>query len=279
MTTINQWLTDANRLLDPHTSSPHLEAELLLSAALKKEITYLITYREQLIPGATLEYANQLLQRRLKGEPIAYILGFKEFWSLSLYVNRHVLIPRPETERVVELALEKLPEHKKINVLDLGTGSGAIALALAKERPQWRIIATDISSDALAVANKNAQQLAVTNIHFIQSNWFEKLSSERFHAIISNPPYIAKEDIHLTQRDLQFEPYPALVAGEDGLEAIREIVKVGYDHLFPEGLLICEHGYDQGEPVLKLMNQSGFYSVSLYKDFSGCDRVCVGVRR
>ena len=222
---------------------------------------------------------EQFLQRRLQGEPIAHILGEQEFWSLRLQVTADTLIPRADTERLVELALERVPDDADWSIVDLGTGSGAIALALAKERPGCRILAVDQSSAALNVARGNAQRLGLFNLAFIQANWLESIQPVPcFQMIVANPPYIRADDPHLVRGDVRFEPRQALAAGADGLAAIRRIVQQARDALCPGGWLLLEHGYDQGEAVQALLADAEFEEVTDFIDYGDNPRVAVGRR-
>lgn len=257
---------------------PSFETELLLSHVLTISRSILRAYPEKIL---TLESENKfrdLLNRRLAGEPIAYLLGEKEFWSLPLIVNKNTLIPRPETEQLVQLILEKYSEYTIKTVADLGTGSGAIALALASVRPTWKIVATDLSSNALQIAIKNAANLHLKNITFLQGDWCEALPSQsRYHIIVSNPPYISEKDPHLGIGDLRFEPKNALIAGEEGLSALKIIISRAKYYLISEGLLVLEHGYDQGKIVRQLLQQAGYKNVVTHKDLSGIERVTEAV--
>jgi release factor glutamine methyltransferase len=217
-----------------------------------------------------------MLQRRLQGEPIAYILGEREFFGLSLKVTPATLIPRPETELLVELALQRIPVHGHFRVLDLGTGSGAIAISIAKNRPDANVVAVDASEAALQVARENAQRLGVANTSFLQSEWFSELGGQRYDLIISNPPYVAAGDVHLSQGDVRFEPVSALASGADGLDDIRRIAGQAGDFLEPGGRLLLEHGYDQAAQVRDLLTKNGFLEVFSAKDIAGIDRVSGG---
>jgi len=278
MTSIHAALQEARAALTGLTDSdPEAESELLLEAALGKPRTYLVTWPERELSPSGQTQLQTLLQRRLQGEPIAYILGERGFWSLSLRVTPAVLIPRPETELLVELALDSFPAGRPIRAADLGTGSGAIAAALAGERTGWDIIATDLSTEALAVAKENFRQLGLGNIKTRQGAWCAALEQdERFDLVVSNPPYVEAGDPHLTRGDLRFEPLSALASGEDGLDDIRRIVEQAPDHLRPGGRLLLEHGWKQGEAARKLLRDKGFNGVETHQDLEGRDRVSGG---
>ena len=259
----------------PDSPSARLDAELLLAAALGKSRSYLHTWPEKIVSSETaLTFAEYLLRRRA-GEPVAYILGQQGFWKLDLEVAPHTLIPRPDTELLVETALDLLPASPA-RVLDLGTGSGAIALALASERPAWHITAVDRVLEAVALAERNRQRLQLDNVHVLTSHWFSALDGQRFDLIISNPPYIAAGDVHLGQGDVRFEPESALVAGVDGLDDIREIIQAAPQHLNAGGQLMLEHGYDQAAAVRQLLLDAGFEQVESRKDLGTHERITLG---
>ncbi|MGV6815800.1 MAG: peptide chain release factor N(5)-glutamine methyltransferase [Thiotrichales bacterium] len=273
-------MTSIRELIDAaaptiNSDSPRLDAELLLAHVLGQPRSYLYTWPERKPESAQVQQYHALIARRQRGEPIAYLLNQREFWSLELSVNPSVLIPRPETELLIETLLSRaLPAETEL--LDLGTGSGAIALALAKERPGWRITATDSSQEALATAQDNARRLGLNRISFLCGHWFEALAEQQFDIIVSNPPYIAAADPHLKTGDVRFEPLSALSAGIDGLNDLREIIKKAPAHLKSRGLLIVEHGYDQGAEVAALFAGSGFDSIASLKDLGGRSRATIG---
>jgi release factor glutamine methyltransferase len=273
---IRQLLAAAARDL-PGVEGRH-EAELLLLHVLGRERGWLFAHATDLIDPASAAAFAGLLQRRLAGEPVAYLLGRRGFWTLDLAVSPDTLIPRPETERLVELALERLPEDTSLRVADLGTGSGAIALALASERPQARVLATDMSAGALAVASGNARAHGLDNVEFREGSWHAPLAGERFHLIASNPPYIASGDPHLVRGDLRFEPASALASGDDGLDDIRVIIGGAQAHLLPGGWLLLEHGWDQGGAIRALLDAAGFVEVATAVDLEQRDRVSLGRR-
>lgn len=251
-----------------------IEVQMLLQAVLQVSRAYLLAHPERELNEAELLAYRALLQRRLTGEPMAHILGEREFFGLNLKVTPATLIPRPETELLVELALERLPQG--VCMLDLGTGSGAIALAIAHVRPDVEVLAVDASLAALAVAQGNAQRLGQTNVAFLHSDWFSALAGRRFDLIVSNPPYIAAADEHLARGDVRFEPLSALVSGVDGLDDIRRIVVGACAHIHSEGWLLLEHSYDQAAAVRGLLQAAGYAEVFSMHDLAGIERVSGG---
>jgi release factor glutamine methyltransferase len=252
------------------------EAELLLQHALDRSRAWLFAHADDTIDAAGAARFRALVSRRATGEPLAYVTGRREFWSLDLAVTPDVLIPRTETELLVELALQRIPDAAGCEVADLGTGTGAIALAIARERPRARVLASDLSYAALAVARGNAGRLAIGNIEFAEGDWCAALAGRRFDLIVSNPPYIAAADSHLGQGDLRFEPRAALASGADGLEAIRTIVYAAPAHLQSAGWLLLEHGFEQGRAVRELLEKSGFVEVFTALDLEQRERVSGG---
>ena len=273
MSTIHQLLLAAN---PAGKAEARQEAEILLGHVLQRERAWLFTHADFIPDSAQVEKFEELIAARERGEPIAYLIGHRGFWTLDLLVTPAVLIPRPETELLVELALARIPLGVEFRVVDLGTGSGAIALAIASERPHAHVLATDASADALAVAKANAQRFGITNVEFLEGNWYEPLGSRTFEMIVSNPPYIAANDAHLAQGDLRFEPAPALASGPDGLDAIRQIIDTAPRHLASTGWLFLEHGYDQGERVRNLLSQHSFFEVRTWQDIADHDRISGG---
>ncbi|KRA46988.1 peptide chain release factor N(5)-glutamine methyltransferase [Pseudoxanthomonas sp. Root630] len=263
----------ATRLAGPDARH---EAEQLLLQVIGRDRAWLFAHGDAPLVDADASAFEALLSRRIAGEPVAYLTGHRGFWTLDLQVSPATLIPRPETERLVELALERLPADAPMRIADLGTGTGAIALSLAGERPQARVVATDVSEDALAVARANAMSNGIANVEFRHGSWWAPLRAERFHLIASNPPYIADGDAHLAQGDLRFEPPTALSSGVDGLDAIREIVRGAPAFLLPGGWLLLEHGWDQGAAIRALMTATGFVDVATETDLEQRDRVTLG---
>lgn len=256
------------------SGSARIETQCLLQQVLGVARAYLFAHPERILSEAEEETYQALLLRRLSGEPLAYILGTREFFGLNFNVTPATLIPRPDTELLVELALGRI-SRPQAHVLDMGTGSGAIALAIAHQRPDAEVWACDASAAALAVARDNAQRLGIPNVHFIESDWFSALHGQRFDLIVSNPPYIAADDGHLSQGDVRFEPLTALASGADGLDDIRDIVGQAGAHLEMQGWLLLEHGYDQAARVRELLQASGFAKVFSAQDLSGIER-CSG---
>ena len=257
-------------------SSARIEIQCLLQHVLNVPRAWLLAHSEHYPNETEQSHYHELLQRRLRGEPVAYLLGEREFFGLMFKVTPSTLIPRPETELLVELVLPRIPQQGLCRVLDLGTGSGAIALALAHARPDIEVLGCDASTTALAVAHVNAQQLAIANAAFIHSDWFEAFTAQKFNIIVSNPPYIAAGDPHLARGDVRFEPISALVSGGDGLHDIRHIVAHAPNYLEPGGWLLLEHGYDQAAQVRELLQQTGFDEVFSACDLAGIERVSGG---
>ena len=251
--------------------TPELEAEILLAHVMKQPRSYFRAWPEVVPPPDVCRTFLDLLERRQAGEPVAYLVGTREFWSREFVVTPQVLIPRPDTELLVEKALERIPARTS-TIADLGTGSGVIAITLALERPNSQVIATDRSIQALKLARHNAKRLRAGNVSFIHTSWMTPLTQHHFDVIVSNPPYIASGDPHLKQ-EIRFEPADALIGGHDGLEAIREIVTQSPCHLRPGGWLLLEHGYDQASHVGRLLAESGFVSIECHHDLQGHPRI------
>ena len=260
----------------PDSPTARLDVELLLAAALGKPRSFLHTWPERIVSSeAALTFASYL-QRRRTGEPVAYILGQQGFWKLDLEVAPHTLIPRPETEMLVEATLELVPGFAPTKVLDLGTGTGAIALALASERPLWQVTAVDRVIEAVALAERNRQRLHLDNAKVLNSHWFSAIEGQTFDVIISNPPYIASEDPHLVAGDVRFEPSSALLAGAEGLDDLRLIVDQAPAHLNAGGWLLLEHGFDQGVAVRELLSSKGFEKIQTRRDLGEHERITFG---
>ncbi|MBC3229955.1 peptide chain release factor N(5)-glutamine methyltransferase [Serratia fonticola] len=268
------WLKTATLRLTQSDSAKR-DAEILLGFVTGRARTYLLAFGETPLTAEQTEQLTVLLARRERGEPVAYLVGEREFWSLPLSVSPATLIPRPDTECLVELALERLPAAP-CAILDLGTGTGAIALALASERPDCQLTGIDLQPEAVALAQHNAQKLAINNARFLQGSWFTPVAGQKFALIASNPPYIDEADPHLGQGDVRFEPCSALVAAEQGLADLAVIVQQAADYLEPQGWLLLEHGWQQGENVRALLNAAGFIAVATHRDYGGNDRVTLG---
>ncbi len=275
MITIQSLLKTTRQQLATVSDSPQLDAELLLSHCLDKERSYLYAWGERKVEEAMQQQFNQLIEKRLSDYPIAYLLGHKAFWSLDLIVTEEVLIPRPETELLVETALEKIQMSKAPKILDLGTGSGAIALAIASERTDAIITASDYSNKVLAIAQQNAQKNDIHNISFIQSDWFSKIASQKFDLIVSNPPYISSKDPHL-QQGIRHEPLQALVSGETGLDDINIILHSALYYMKNQAWILIEHGYNQGDAVPLLMTNVGLQHNRCIKDYNENNRLSIG---
>lgn len=276
--TITEALHQATRRLAALHDTARLDAEALLAFTLERNRSYLHTWPDrQLQPGQQAQF-NTLIERRAAGEPVAYLTGHREFWSMELEVTPATLIPRPETELLVELVLQRIPADATWRIADLGTGSGAIALAIGRERAACRIIATDRSAAALAVAHRNAVTLGIHNVEFREGNWLEPLKEEVFDLIVSNPPYVASTDTRLNTSEIRFEPLTALASGPDGLDDIRLIADQARQHLAPGGWLLLEHGFDQGAGVMQLLLNLGYRQVQGHQDVAGIDRVTCGLK-
>jgi len=276
-------LRDACQDLKSLSDTPQLDAEVLLLHALNyypSERTYhrafLRTWPEYQPSAEQLKFFYSCLQQRLKGIPVPYITGKREFWSMEMEVDQSTLIPRPDTETLVEAALNCIPEKAEWNILDLGTGSGAIALALAKERPRSNVYAVDYSYSALKIAKRNAKQLKIGNVYFYQGSWLNGVVEYYFHLIVSNPPYVVDNDPHLQQGDVRFEPRSALASGPDGLDDIRIILAAAKRHLRDNGRILIEHGYDQAKAVQQELGSKKYQCIKQIKDLSNIIRVSSG---
>jgi len=264
-------ITDATTRLGDVSDSARLDAEILVARAIDMPRSYLFAHPEDTLDDAAVSRLKGTVERRLAGEPMAYISGIKEFWSLELMVTPATLVPRPETEVLVELALREIPRKADWKVLDLGTGSGAIALAIASERPLCDITATDVSQDALAIAAQNARHLEIANVEFLQGSWTEPVQDRRFRVIASNPPYVCEGDLHLDS--LQAEPEMALTSGPDGLVDIETIARDCVSIIEPGGILLMEHGAEQRDQVAEILMSYGWESIRCYDDHAGLPRV------
>ena len=276
MTNIQTALSTATELLASSSDSALLDAEVLLCHVLNKARSHLRAWPEKELKTQDYNHYFQLLKQRQQGLPIAYITGKKEFWSRDFKVSPDVLIPRPDTELLIELSLKQISDNPKAHLIDLGTGSGAIAITLAAERPDTKIIATDFSDKALNIAKENASAHQIKNIQFIKSNWFNEITSCNFDLVISNPPYIAHNDPHLSQGDIRFEPDSALIAKDQGLEDIQNISNHARNYLKPGGTLLVEHGYDQQKAVQAIFNSFAYSNITTHTDLSGNPRVTTG---
>ena len=276
MANVSELLKHSDQLQST-SDSPQLDCELLLCYVLDVDRTWLRTWPEKEVSKSLEAKFCALLEKRVQGQPIAYLVGSRGFWSMDLQVSTDTLIPRPETELLVELALGlKLPKNS--HGLDLGTGTGAVVLALATERPDMNFTAVDSQMGAVSLANKNCQNLGLSNVAIFQSDWFDsvQLIDNQFDLIISNPPYISANDPHLQQGDVRYEPNTALVSGIDGLDDLQKIIAKSPAYLKSDGWLLLEHGFDQGAAVVRLMSRAGFKKVVTHKDYNQIDRVTLG---
>jgi len=270
-------LNQGQQLLVAVSDSAKLDCKILLAFVLGKEMSYLLTWPEKKLTEAQFQAFLLLFNRRLKGEPIAYIIQQREFWSLPFYVSPATLIPRPDTELLVEHILA-CHQQSELTCLDLGTGTGAIALALASEQPGWHMDAVDFSHDAVALAQRNAQQLQLAHVNIYQSDWFSTIEQGRkFNIIVSNPPYIDENDQHLSEGDVRFEPLSALVANDNGYSDIKHIAKNAIRFLENHGALYFEHGFEQAHEVRGILKQLGYKDISTFQDYSGNDRVTCAI--
>lgn len=270
-------MTSLSQKLSTNSDTPRLDVEVLLSHVTGKNKTFFMTWPEHVLSASQLTALEALIERRLQGEPIAYLTGEREFWSFTLKTSPETLIPRPDTEVIVETALhlaDKLP--KNCRVLDLGTGTGAIALALASEQKNWTVTGSDIAVSCISLAKQNLQNLRLTNCQFIQSSWYEEFNGRCFDLIVSNPPYIDKNDPHLTQGDVQFEPKRALVAEDAGYADIQHIIANASKYLSAQGWLLLEHGYNQADKVQEIFGLHGFNKIDTIADYGQQPRVTIG---
>lgn len=269
-----RWLREAIAQLQ-NSESPRRDAEILLETVTGKGRTFILAFGETVLTAAQQEQLNALVARRQRGEPVAHLTGVREFWSLPLFVSPATLIPRPDTECLVEQALVRLPASA-CRIVDLGTGTGAIALALASERPDCDVTAVDRMPDAVALATRNTQHLGINNVRVLHSDWFSALHGQQFDMIVSNPPYIDEQDPHLAQGDVRFEPLTALVAGDHGLADIVHIIEQSKHMLTPGGYLLLEHGWQQGQAVRDAFTRGGYQAVETCRDYGGNERITLG---
>ncbi len=276
MQTIQSALTEAAKLLEEASDSAVLDAELLLCFVLEKDRSYLRAWSEKRLSSAQRLQFQKLVNQRVEGHPIAYLIGKREFWSRDFKVSPDVLIPRPDTELLIELCLPLIPKHEPCKILDLGTGSGIIAITLAAERPNASVLAVDVSDAALEIAKENAASHRLNNIRFQKSVWFESIAPDEFDLIVSNPPYVAADDPHLQQGDLRFEPRQALIAEDNGLKDISLIAKSAHGYLKQGGRLLVEHGFEQQEMAQIIFQTFSYAHVQTHKDLAGHPRVTSG---
>ncbi len=272
--TIAQWLKQSTEKLQNVSESARLDAEVLLCSILACDRAYLFTWPEKSLDSAQLTACDEVLIRRISGEPVAYILGEKEFWSLPFFTDKNTLIPRPDTEVLVEQVLARTTPSEN-RILDLGTGTGAIALAIAKERPMFCVEAVDKFPEVVALAEKNRTRLDCQNVRVFQSDWYAQTQGT-FQVIVSNPPYIEPDDPHLAMGDVRHEPHSALVADDQGLSDLKVIISAGFGFLSSSGFLAVEHGYQQAEIVRSIFLQAGYAGVETVQDYGGRDRVTLG---
>ena len=276
---LSLYLARASQQLALVSPSARMDIEVLAMHVCGLDRAELVTHGNEDLSPEQIRQLDILLSRRASGEPIAYLTGKREFWSLELRVTPDTLIPRPETELLVSLALSWIPPHAGWHIADLGTGSGAVALALARERPGCMLVATDVSPAALAVARDNACSCGLGHVTFREGHWLAALAGERFGLIVSNPPYIPDDDPHIDSGDVRYEPRMALSGGCDGLAAIREIAGSAQEHLEPGGWLLLEHGYNQARPVREILVRNGYQDCASFIDLAGHLRVSAGRRR
>ncbi len=277
--TIAHWLAHGKQQLKSSSDSAALDAQILLAFVLNKEISYLLTWPDKSLDQPTEEHYLALLNRRMLGEPIAYIIGYKEFWSLNFKVSSATLIPRPDTEILVENVLNQYADENNLRCLDLGTGTGAIALALASEKPSWQVDAVDFNQEAVNLAQFNADNLHLSHVNIFKSDWFNALENISFDVIVANPPYIARQDENLSQGDVRFEPESALIANDNGLADIKYIAEHARDYLNAKGSLFIEHGFDQGANVRNIFRSFGYQHIETIKDLNNLDRVTWAVHQ
>lgn len=273
---IQQTLQHASKTLSETSSSATLDAQVLLTHVLLCNTAHLAAWPEKELSEEQTSRYLQLIEQRNKGVPVAHLTGQREFWSLNFNVDDSTLIPRPETETLIEFILEHFADKKNLKLLDMGTGTGAIAISIASERPAWQIISSDVSEQALDLARQNSKQHQTGNITFIHSDWFENITEHDFDIIVSNPPYIADDDPHLLEGDVRFEPRSALISGETGMDDIEHLCLHAKNHLADNGWLIIEHGYNQKQLVAECFSENGYTQIEQKKDLSGHTRMTAG---
>jgi release factor glutamine methyltransferase len=271
--TLKSTLNKAGKLLEASSDSPRLDAEILLGKVLQANRAALYANPDQLITASQTAEFEQLIAQRSSGKPVAHLTGMREFWSLELKITADVLVPRPETELLVERALLHIPASGTCELVDLGCGSGAVAIAIATERPDCRITATDTSQAALSIAQENADRLCPERIQFLTGNWFEPLEGYKFNVIVSNPPYVSSAQPQLTDPELEHEPQQALYSGADGLNDIRQLIAEAPTYLQHDGYLLLEHGFDQADTIAVLLRQAGFANIGMHRDLSNQPRI------
>lgn len=276
---IQQALQQARQRLSESSSSAMLDAQVLLTHVLQCNSAHLAAWPEKELSEQQQSQYLQLIQQRQQGQPVAHLTGQREFWSMNLSVNNSTLIPRPETETLVEFIVEKFSNREKLKLLDMGTGTGAIAIAVAKEKPGWQIYASDISEQALKIARQNSSKQHTDNITFIHSHWFNNIKQDDFDIIVSNPPYIAAGDPHLQQGDVRFEPQSALTSGAEGMDDIEHLCLHAKEYLAKDGYLIVEHGYNQKQQVADCFADNGFKEITQKQDLSDHTRMTAGKRK
>jgi release factor glutamine methyltransferase len=271
--TLKSTLTKARKRLESTSDSPQLDAEILLSKVLQANRAALYANPDKAVTATQIAEFEQLIAQRCAGKPVAHLTGMREFWSLELEVTPDVLVPRPETELLVERALAHIPETGCCDLVDLGCGSGAIAIAIATERPECSITATDSSQAALSIAQGNADKHCPERIQFCKGNWFEPLHDRSFNFIVSNPPYVSSTQPQLTDPELNHEPQQALYSGADGLNDIRQLITEAPAYLLDDGYLLIEHGFDQADTIAGLLRQAGFKNIKMHRDLAGLPRI------
>jgi release factor glutamine methyltransferase len=273
---IQQALQQASKQLAETSPSAMLDAQALLTHVLRCNTAHLAAWPEKVLSDAQLADFQKLVEKRRKGVPVAHLTGSREFWSLDFSVDNSTLIPRPESETLVEYLLDNFGNRENLKLLDMGTGTGAIAISIATEKPGWAIVASDISEQALELARQNCRQHDTNNVTLIHSDWFQNIDAENFDIIISNPPYIASDDPHLSQGDVRFEPHSALSSGVTGMDDIEHICCQAKKYLRQNGWLIVEHGYNQKQLVAECFAKNGFSAIEQKQDLSGHTRMTAG---